>query len=220
MEPTGRSTKRMRPAPPDIHQSTPGPAETTDPEATAPGRTQHPPPGAGRDGGEGSPDRISDLPDAVLGEIIFLLPTKEGARTQALASRWRHLWRAAPLNLDCRGIPGNLPGAILSAHGGPVHRLCLPSLLLQYRADVAGTWLRSPSLDKLQELEFYLELPITYRFSFLKVTAAATTTGVHLQVLVHSPRCHHQPVPSPGQYCGDASVSPPQEACARGGQNL
>ncbi|KAM3411706.1 hypothetical protein ACQJBY_003395 [Aegilops geniculata] len=166
MEPTGPSTKRMRPAPPDIHQSTPGPAETADPEATAAGRTQHPLPGAGRDGGEGSPDRISDLPDAVLGEIIFLLPTKDGARTQALASRWRHIWRAAPLNLDCRGLSGNLPGAIISAHGGPVHRLCLPSLLLQYRADVAGTWLRSPSLDKLQELEFYLELPITYIFSF------------------------------------------------------
>ncbi|XBJ26625.1 hypothetical protein VPH35_004005 [Triticum aestivum] len=164
MEPTGPSNKMMRLAPPDIHQSTPGPAETTAPEATAAGRTQHRLPGVGRDGGEGSPDRISDLPDAVLGEIIFLLPTKEGARTQ-----WRHLWRAAPLNLDCRGFSGNLPGAILSAHGVPVHRLCLPSLLLQYIADVAGTWLRSPSLDRLQELEFYLELPITYKFSFSRL---------------------------------------------------
>ncbi|CAN6197493.1 unnamed protein product, partial [Urochloa humidicola] len=125
-----------------------------------------PPPGAGGGGGggeAGEADRISGLPDAILGDIISLLPTKDGVRTQVLASRWRHLWRAAPLNLDSDGFPTEdddaYPGAvsrILSAHGGPGRRFRVATYLVHRRPDAVDAWLLSPALDNLQEIDFCL----------------------------------------------------------------
>ncbi|CAM0954647.1 unnamed protein product [Alopecurus aequalis] len=192
MESAGPTAKKMKLAPPDIHEaaSGPSPSEAADPEpTTAEIRSQENPAEVEGDGGEGSPDRISDLPDAILGEIISLLPTKDGAR----ASRWRHLWSAAPLNLDYRGLPddedGVLPGVILSAHEGPVHRLCLPARVQRYEPDVLEAWLRSPALDNLQELEFYVlrigmsishAVPSPSVFRFSSTLRVATISQCHL----------------------------------------
>ena len=108
---------------------------------------------------ESPADRISDLPDAILGEIISLLPTKDGCRTQVLASRWRTLWRTAPLNLDCRQLSvdddSELPGAIISSHEGSVQRICIPACYLLDIPCTVAAWLTSRQFDKLQQLEFY-----------------------------------------------------------------
>ncbi|CAN6180991.1 unnamed protein product [Urochloa humidicola] len=106
-------------------------------------------------------DRISRLPDDVLGEIISLLPTKDGARTQVLSSRWWPLWRASPLNLDLIG-PGrgwlataaDISG-ILASHPGPGRRFSLHSSNAD--ATALDGWLRSPSLSGLRELEFHVD---------------------------------------------------------------
>ena len=91
-------------------------------------------------------DRISRIPDVVLLDIISRLPAKDAARTAALASRWRPLWRSAPLSLvDSHLLPdGGASGpfiigapspravtaavsSALAAHPGPfrcVHLTC------------------------------------------------------------------------------------------------
>ena len=106
-------------------------------------------------------DRISNLPDAILGEIISLLPTKDCCRTQVLSIRWRPLWRTVPLNLDCRQLSlfndFEIPRVIISSHQGSVQSLCIPSSYLSthtmpYTVDA---WLESPEFTELQLLEFY-----------------------------------------------------------------
>ncbi|CAL5077823.1 unnamed protein product [Urochloa decumbens] len=113
-------------------------------------------------------DHISRLPDAILGEIISRLPTKDGGRTQAVASRWRHLWRSVPLSIDLDEDPGawrliqsgEISG-ILSSHHGPGRRFSVPRRYFDGDAHPAATldgWLRSPALDGLRELEFHYDL--------------------------------------------------------------
>ncbi|KAM3296436.1 hypothetical protein ACQJBY_038656 [Aegilops geniculata] len=111
-------------------------------------------------------DFISRLPDAVLGAIISLLPTKDGGRTQILSRRWRHLWRSAPLNLEViTGPPGPCPGhhhpsavhhsavsKIISQHLGPARRFCLKHLIDGDLPEMAS-WLDSGALVNLQELD-------------------------------------------------------------------
>jgi hypothetical protein len=193
MEPAGPKVKKMKisraaltiyevleisPAPAAMEANDPKPPTTTE-------GSRKPPPGAEEVGGEEMPDRISSLPDAILGEIISLLPIREGARTQTLASRWRHLWRAAPLNLDYSRLPGHrdrqdiLLGGILSTHQGPGRRLCLPASRLQYRADAVDAWLRSPALDNLHELDLYLPSS-TFSRLFSRLLRVITLSQCHL----------------------------------------
>ncbi|KAF8690682.1 hypothetical protein HU200_041056 [Digitaria exilis] len=119
-----------------------------------------PAPPEGEEDGGGADDLISGLPDAVLGDIISLLPTKEGARTQILARRWRHLLCSAPLNLDCEGFHINkadfagVVTHILSAHRGPGRRFRIPAHIIHRVPDTVDAWLRSSTFDNLQEIDF------------------------------------------------------------------
>ncbi|KAM0909362.1 hypothetical protein ACQ4PT_014859 [Festuca glaucescens] len=156
IEPGGPSFKRVKLASVDCREESQAPmpaspaTEAAVPDPTAAERTAQLPP----------VDRISNLPDPILGEIVSLLRTKQGARTQVLSTRWRHIWRSAPLNLDCRRLPddddklGRFVSRIISTHPGPGRRFRVPAYCLQDRAAKVDAWLRSPALDGLQELDF------------------------------------------------------------------
>ncbi|XP_037450751.1 FBD-associated F-box protein At5g60610-like [Triticum dicoccoides] len=119
------------------------------------------------DGNWVAEDPISRLPDAILGTVISLLPTKDGARTQALSRRWRHLWRSAPLHLQANSsLCSNLRSRptiinrILSDHPGPARRFHFPFIQFtsgdidSRRTELDG-WCQSQALDGLQELDIY-----------------------------------------------------------------
>ncbi|XP_047076030.1 putative F-box/LRR-repeat protein At5g02700 [Lolium rigidum] len=102
-------------------------------------------------------DLISRLPDAILGTIISLLPTKDGGRTQALSRRWRPLWRSAPLNLEVGTTAAAvLPSAvsqIISRHLGPSRRFSFPGLRAgEFDAEL-DSWFHSRALANLEELD-------------------------------------------------------------------
>ncbi|XP_071682988.1 putative F-box/LRR-repeat protein At5g02930 [Lolium perenne] len=147
-------------------------------------------------------DRIGLLPDPILRDIISRLPVKDGARTAVLASRWRSLWRSAPLVLDdihfltaiAKGPAGRPcigdepPGLadsvsrVLATHPGPfrsVHLTC--STMEAHRGEVAR-WLDALAAKGVQELAFInrpwpldIRLPAT-------LFSCASLTRLHLGV--------------------------------------
>jgi hypothetical protein len=133
--------------------------------------------GGGGGGDDDDVDRISGLPDAVLGEIVSLLSTREAGRTQILASPLvldatdLYTKPMVSLILSAQGLQkfaaaneaiASAVSLILSAHPGPGRRFCVPPHFLQDRPATVDAWLSSPALDNLQELDFWERKDMKY----------------------------------------------------------
>jgi hypothetical protein len=117
-------------------------------------------------------EEISKLPDDILGTIISLLHTRDGARTQVLAHWWRPLWRSSPLNLkaDYRLCSNHfkrfcIVSKILSDHPGPARRfdfnlIRLHKVKKRFAEDAAQieSWFHSLALANLHDLDIIFDL--------------------------------------------------------------
>ncbi|RCV32885.1 hypothetical protein SETIT_7G039000v2 [Setaria italica] len=119
----------------------------------------------------GGIDRLSLLPDTLLGNIVSRLPIKDAARTAVLSRRWRPIWRATPLVLlDTHLLPGGddvIPNhldrasssavvaavsRILDAHPGPFCCVRLTCCYMDEHRAPFARWLKLFAVKGVKEL--------------------------------------------------------------------
>jgi hypothetical protein len=95
-------------------------------------------------------DRVSRLPDALLGNVVSRLPVKDAA----LSRRWRGVWRSAPLVLvDADLFPAtSAVSSVLAAHPGPIQCAHLTSSYLVEFHGLLPRWLQLLADKGIQEL--------------------------------------------------------------------
>ncbi|XP_050365302.1 F-box/FBD/LRR-repeat protein At1g13570-like [Argentina anserina] len=73
-------------------------------------------------------DRISNLPDELLGKILSNLRMKDGARTSVLSSKWRYKWAMIPQLVFDDGCPDDIVDRVLLSHIGPITKFVLETV--------------------------------------------------------------------------------------------
>uniref|UniRef100_A0ACD5ZII9 Uncharacterized protein n=1 Tax=Avena sativa TaxID=4498 RepID=A0ACD5ZII9_AVESA len=112
---------------------------------------------------DGEDDLISGLHDDLLCKIISRLPLKDAARTDALASRWRHLWRCVPLVLSDEHLSEPTRAAsvsrILADHPGPFDSVILHHNRFVPLSPELSEWPRLLAAKGVQRLAFVNQKP-------------------------------------------------------------
>jgi hypothetical protein len=119
-------------------------------------------------------DHFNILPEEILCHIVSLLPAKDGARTTALSSRWRSLWRSVPLEVvDTHFLPGgdaecrpaqagaesravtDTVSAVLNTHPGPFPFVSLTCNFMDLAdSSLLTRWFQLLAIKGVEELVF------------------------------------------------------------------
>ncbi|KAE8808719.1 hypothetical protein D1007_14802 [Hordeum vulgare] len=121
--------------------------------------------------GNASDDRINELPEVLLSDILSRLGTAEAARTVVLSTRFRDAWLATPLRLDDLELPvparGKVPSIqpwtaradvvtrALASHPGPVALFRLSRTSFRGRVDAAEAWFRQLAAKHAREVSLF-----------------------------------------------------------------
>lgn len=104
-------------------------------------------------------DWISELPDALLLQILSFVPTKDLVSTSVLSKRWETLWMLVPnLKYDVEyGSDSRLVSRFLLLHKAPVlESLCLKIKKFHYSHLDIGIWVRTAVDRRVRTLEIEL----------------------------------------------------------------
>ncbi|KAK3132303.1 hypothetical protein QOZ80_6AG0519280 [Eleusine coracana subsp. coracana] len=148
-------------------------------------------------------DRISRLPDQILRNVVSRLSAKDAACTAALASRWRSIWRSAPLAfVDAHVLPARVtaehvvPGGedasskavvaaasgALAKHPGPVRCFHLTRGHMASHQAEAARCLELLAAKGVQELVFF-NRPWPHDFPLpVAIFSCVSVTRLHLGV--------------------------------------
>ncbi|KDP21766.1 hypothetical protein JCGZ_00553 [Jatropha curcas] len=108
-------------------------------------------------------DRISSLPEAVLGHILSFLPTKTVVQTSILSRRWRNIWNSV-CNFDFEFLyDGNEDLSRVQKFGRFVDSVlilrsypCIKKFRLHFHSSLpcnASTWIRAAVRNNVEELD-------------------------------------------------------------------
>ncbi|ESQ42218.1 hypothetical protein EUTSA_v10013502mg [Eutrema salsugineum] len=122
-------------------------------------------------------DLISNLPEALISQILSYLPTKEAVKTSVLSSRWKSLWLLiSGLDLDSSEFPD------YSAFKSCLHKLKLSIRKTKNEQSCVTRWVDSVATPKLEHLDVGYTYVCRKRLEVIPVSLFVCETLLYIKL--------------------------------------